>query len=95
VNRPLTVTILAWIYIAVGVAGFISGLQVGSAFQLDDIFVEFVRLLAVVAGVFMLRGLDWARWLSLAWMGFHVILRQCAIFALRVTGEHAARNGRT
>ena len=35
---------------------------------------EFVRLLAVVAGVFMLLGYNWARWLALAWIGSHIIL---------------------
>jgi hypothetical protein len=32
------------------------------------------ELLAVVAGVFLLRGRNWARWLVVAWMVFHVVL---------------------
>jgi membrane protein implicated in regulation of membrane protease activity len=33
-----------------------------------------IRLLAIVAGIFLLRGSDWARWLALAWIGFHVAI---------------------
>jgi hypothetical protein len=36
--------------------------------------VCFVRLLAIVGGVFLLRGRAWARWLLLAWLAFHVVL---------------------
>ena len=34
--------------------------------------ILFVRLLAIVCGVFLLRGRDWARWLAMAWIAFHV-----------------------
>src|SRR5262249_39079375 len=30
--------------------------------------------LAIVCGVFLLRGSNWARWLLLAWIAFHVVL---------------------
>lgn len=33
-----------------------------------------VQLTAVVAGIFLLRRQNWARWLALAWMGFHVAI---------------------
>lgn len=36
--------------------------------------VHLVRLASVVAGVFMLRGHNWARWLLVAWMAFHIVL---------------------
>ena len=32
------------------------------------------ELLALVAGIFMLRRQNWARWLTVAWMLFHVAL---------------------
>ena len=31
-------------------------------------------LLAIIGGVFTLRGRNWARWLCAVWMGGHVIL---------------------
>ena len=36
--------------------------------------MELTELLAMVSGAFMLRGHNWARWLALAWIIFHVIL---------------------
>ena len=32
------------------------------------------ELAALVAGVFLLRGANWARWLAIAWIAFHVAL---------------------
>ena len=75
-QRPLSVTILAWVYLAVGMAGFVTGLaglRTRGAFPVDDVWVELIQL-AIVAGAFMLRGHDWARWVALAWMVFHVVL---------------------
>jgi hypothetical protein len=37
-------------------------------------WVCFVRLLAILGGVFALRGSNWARWLLLVWIGYHVVL---------------------
>jgi hypothetical protein len=33
-----------------------------------------LRLAAIIGGAYMLAGKNWARWLCLAWMGFHVII---------------------
>ena len=33
-----------------------------------------IRLLAVVSGAFMLRGANWARWVLVAWMAYHIVL---------------------
>lgn len=37
-------------------------------------FLLALRLLAIVAGVFMLKGSNWARWLTLAWLTFHIVV---------------------
>ena len=76
-NRPLSVTVLGWIYIVVGSVGFaahLTELHPGNALQSYVIWVELVELLAIACGVLVLRGHDWARWLSLAWMASHAIL---------------------
>jgi hypothetical protein len=76
-ERPLPVTIIGWLFIAAGVVGVAyhaTEIDVGAPFDDDVLWVLLVRLLAIVAGVFMLRGANWARWLSIAWIGFHVIL---------------------
>lgn len=74
-KRPLSVTVVAWIYVLTGAVGFAVHLAEFRTTQISETaWLEAVRLLAVAAGVFMLRGCNWARWLALAWIGFHVIL---------------------
>jgi hypothetical protein len=81
--RPVSVTILAWVYIAVGAIGFVSHLSEihpSSAFQYDGIWIEAVEVLAIVCGTFMLRRHNWTRWLAIAWMAFHVVLSAFGAF---------------
>lgn len=73
-KRPLSVTILACVYILVGTGGFIFHFRESWPPYLGGIAIESTELLAVLGGVFLLRGQNWARWLVLAWMVFHVIL---------------------
>ena len=72
--RPLSVTILACIFLLVGAAGFVFHFRDLLPLQRDGLIIEFTEILAVVAGAFMLRGHNWARWLALAWMAFHVAI---------------------
>jgi Trk-type K+ transport system membrane component len=77
VKRPISITILACVYILTGAVGFVYHLRnfsLAATFPNDSILVEFVRLLAIVAGAFLLRGHNWARWLALAWIAFHVVI---------------------
>ena len=71
---PLPVILIALLYLAVGVAGFVYHFRSLLEWQQDSIWVETTELLAAVIGVFLLRGHNWARWLALAWMAFHVVL---------------------
>ncbi len=76
-KRPLSVTVLAAVYIAVGAIGFVahfSEFQARDAFRNDAVWIELTEFLAIVCGVFMLRARNWARWLALAWIAFHVVL---------------------
>jgi len=86
-KRPLSVTILSWIYIAVGVVSFIYGAPL-HAIHADDVIAESVRLSGIIAGAFMLRGENWARWLAIAWIAFHIGLS--AFHNLRELAVHAA-----
>jgi len=74
IKRPLTVWAISCLYIVVGVLGFAYHLPQLLAHRSDSIWVEFVRLLAIFIGIFMLLGYNWARWLAVAWMGFHVLI---------------------
>ncbi|MGB2665246.1 MAG: hypothetical protein WAK48_14670 [Candidatus Acidiferrum sp.] len=74
-KRPISVTIVASLYLIVGSVGFaVHGKEILArhAFQYGDALIELTELIAIVCGVFMLQGRNWARWLALAWILFHV-----------------------
>jgi hypothetical protein len=74
-KRPLSVTIIGWLFIVAGTFGLVYHLtELRQAFHNDLIWVLLLRLLAIVGGVFMLLGRNWARWLTLIWLGYHVVL---------------------
>ena len=73
-KRPMSVTILAFVYILVGTAGFIFHFRESWPFHWEGLAIEATEVLAVLGGAFLLRGRNWARWVVLAWMVFHVIL---------------------
>lgn len=76
-RRPLAVTIIACLYILTGVVGFAFHLTDFTApprLEYDIVWVELIRLLAIVCGAYMLRRRNWARWLAVAWIAYHVVL---------------------
>lgn len=77
-KRPLSITIIGWLFIALGVitsaATFIPGSGMSSGGAWDIIPALIVRLLAIVCGVYVLYGYNWARWLLVVWVIFHVII---------------------
>lgn len=76
-KRPLAVTVIGCVYIVMGAIGFayhFTEFEAQHPFQNDFVWVELVRLIAIVCGVYMLRGSNWARWLALVWIAYHVVL---------------------
>jgi hypothetical protein len=76
-KRPHSVTAIGCIYIVAGVIGLVyhgAEFKAQRHFDYDNVWVLLVRLLAILGGVFLLRGRDWARWFLLIWMAYHVIL---------------------
>lgn len=73
-RRPIAIVIIACLYIAVGAAGFIFHFRESLADPRDGVWIELTEFLAIGAGIFLLRGRNWARWLALAWIVFHVVL---------------------
>jgi hypothetical protein len=74
-GRPITITCVAWLYIAVGVistAFHIAQFKTHPPTASELFWIPLLGLLAVIAGVYLLRGANWARWLAVAWMAFHV-----------------------
>jgi hypothetical protein len=76
-KRPRSITIISWLFVAAGAIGLAyhaTEFKADGPFQYDVVWVCLVRVVAILSGVFMLRGRNWARWLLLAWIGYHVIL---------------------
>lgn len=64
---------LGWLFIAVGILSTIHHL-LKSPLDRWTVPIVLVGTIAIVAGVFLLRGARWARWLVLAWLAFHVVV---------------------
>ena len=73
-KRPFSIVVVACVYLAVGVVGFAYHFPELWARHPDAVGIEVTELAALVCGVFLLRRQNWARWLALAWMAFHVAL---------------------
>ncbi len=103
-RRPRSITIVAWVFIVVGAAGILNDLwpllTARAAEHLASLKADGLadlgpawatRLLGVVGGVGLLYHRNWARWLLVAWMAFHMgisvmhslteVLMHAAIFA--------------
>jgi hypothetical protein len=80
--RPLSVTIIAWVFMIFGSIALLSGLLPFAGADLTQLIAEFKmhwmvhlsRVAQVISGLFMLRGHNWARWLLVAWVAFHIVI---------------------
>jgi hypothetical protein len=57
-----------------GLAFHATDFKLSRALPSELVWISLVRIIAIVSGVFMLRGSNWARWLALAWIAFHVAI---------------------
>lgn len=76
-KRPLSVIVIACLYLVTGAVGFafhFAAFKPEHPFRYDVVWASLVALIAILCGVYMLRGSNWARWLALAWIVFHVVL---------------------
>jgi hypothetical protein len=81
-QRPRSITIISWVFIAFGGIAFLTSLLPyvdpvpveRIAYLKAHWIVHVARIVAVVSGVFMLYGFNWSRWLLVAWIGFHIII---------------------
>jgi hypothetical protein len=84
-RRPATITAIGWLFIVVGIAGLLKDvwplLTPDAAHQIAKLKADGLadlgpawtsRLLAVIGGAGVLRGHNWARWLLVIWMIFHI-----------------------
>jgi hypothetical protein len=73
-QRPLAVLLVSCLYMAVGAVGFVVNFTKLRTLQQDSIWIELTESLAFIAGLYMFRGRNWARWLAIGWMAFHVAI---------------------
>jgi hypothetical protein len=76
-KRPLSITIIGWLFIvagSVGIAYHFPELMNAEPSATEAILVLFVRLLAIAGGILVLRAANIGRWMLMAWMMYHVVL---------------------
>jgi hypothetical protein len=76
-SRPRSITIISWLFIAAGSIGLLyhlSEFSGRSPFDYGLVAILLIRMVAILAGAFMLRGANWARWLLVVWMAYHIVL---------------------
>jgi hypothetical protein len=81
-KRPLAITIICWIFIVFGAIALLYGLRssgaTNAAQRIADLkghwYVHVSRIAQVLCGVFMLYGFNWARWLLVVWIAFHIVI---------------------
>jgi len=73
VKRPWEVTFLGALFIVAGLVGLLYH-GVSDPVSRELVLVSLVRIVAIVGGVFLILGHGWARWVLIAWLGFHVAI---------------------
>jgi hypothetical protein len=83
-KRPIEVLGVACLFIVVGAVGLVRHFPNLHAIHQEDVGIVLTEIAAIVAGSFLLRGQNWARWLTTAWMALHLaisfpVLRQVVV----------------
>jgi hypothetical protein len=84
-TRPRAITLIGWLFIAVGGAGIARALwdvlaaAAAGRSQLEATLLELgimiaSGIVAILGGALLLRGSAWGRWLLLLWMAFHIVI---------------------
>ena len=74
---PFALTVVAWLVIAAATIGLVRGF--GAAKTLwpidhDLLTIVIVDAAGILCGAFLLRGKNWARWLTLVWLAAHMVI---------------------
>ncbi len=75
--RLWSVIVVGVIFLALGVLDIARGLAPlfsSGHMAMDDAEVFAIGIAAIVGGVYVIRGENWARWLLAVWMAFHVAI---------------------
>jgi hypothetical protein len=72
-RRPWEITFLGCGFVAIGVA---SGIVHAWHAPINRwlLLIELVEVWAIIGGVFLILGKNWARWALIVWMAFHIMV---------------------
>ncbi len=76
-NRPIPVIIVSILFILTGCIGFIYHVKEffePNIKQYELVWVLLLRILAVVCGLLLFLKVNWARWLAIVWLLYHILL---------------------
>jgi hypothetical protein len=76
-KRPWSITAVAFILALAGILDIVSHvphLKPAQPFPYDALWPLALGAVAVVCGLFLLRRSNWARWVSVVWLAFHVVV---------------------
>ena|SRR5215469_14428963 len=88
---PLPVIIVSVLFILTGVIGFaahIKDLSAPNEKLNESLWVLSLEILAFVCGFLLLAGINWARWLAIAWLAYHIAIS--ALNSISQTIAHIA-----
>ena len=94
-DRPFSITLISGFFILGGILALGRDLQpmllVTAAERIADLkshwMVHLAHVTQIVSGIFLLRGHNWARWVLVVWIGFHIaisVLHSAVQFAVHV-----------
>ena len=70
---PFAVVFLGCLFVVAGGAGLVY--QFGEPFTWPwSAVIAAISILAIVGGIFLIKGRNWARWTLIGWLAFHVFV---------------------
>lgn len=79
-RRPLSIIIISLLFILLGVITLVHAAVelINTSDRLTDLkshwMIYVSGMAAVVGGTFLFKGHNWARWLLVVWMAFHIVV---------------------
>lgn len=71
---PIPIIIVSALFILAGMVGFAYHVKELFDKPYETTWVLFVEILAVTCGALLLFKITWARWLTIAWLLYHIII---------------------
>jgi hypothetical protein len=79
-KRPRSVIVISFLFILLGAITLVHAVVelISTNDRLTDLkshwMIYLSAVAAIVGGVFLFKGQNWARWLLVAWMAFHIVV---------------------